>query len=68
MLTATTTVTSDYNGEDVSCFGSTDGSAIVNPTGGTGSYDYLWDAATENQTTFFSLSFFTNFHINTGDL
>tara|TARA_B100001142_G_scaffold327027_1_gene383725 strand:- start:3828 stop:7907 length:4080 start_codon:yes stop_codon:yes gene_type:complete len=27
---------------DVSCFGLTDGQAIVNPSGGTGPYQYLW--------------------------
>jgi hypothetical protein len=41
-LTATAAVTSDYNGADISCFGETDGSASVTPTGGTTPYSYLW--------------------------
>jgi gliding motility-associated-like protein len=35
-------VTSDYNGQDVSCFQSTDGSVTVNSTGGTPGYTYAW--------------------------
>lgn len=35
-------VTSDYNGEDVSCFGSSDGTGEVIATGGTGTLSYLW--------------------------
>lgn len=35
-------VTSNYNGSDVSCFGSTDGSLTVVPTGGTPTYFYQW--------------------------
>ncbi|MEM8906587.1 MAG: hypothetical protein AAGD05_01970, partial [Bacteroidota bacterium] len=35
-------VTSNYNGEDVSCPGATDGSAYVTTTGGIGNYTYLW--------------------------
>jgi large repetitive protein len=50
-LDAITSVTSDYNGEDISCNGFTDGSAEVNPTDGTPPYTYLWDAAAGNQTT-----------------
>jgi hypothetical protein len=33
---------SDYNGFDVSCFGSSDGSIDVTINGGTIPYDYLW--------------------------
>ncbi|MCB5280199.1 MAG: SprB repeat-containing protein, partial [Candidatus Cloacimonetes bacterium] len=50
-LDATTAVTSDYNGQDVSCNGFTDGSAEAIPTDGTPPYTYLWDASTGNQTT-----------------
>jgi gliding motility-associated-like protein len=39
-------VTSDYNGQDVSCFQSTDGSITVETTGGTPGYTYEWAAAT----------------------
>lgn len=35
-------VSSDYNGEDVSCYGSTDGSLTVSQTGGTPGYTYSW--------------------------
>ncbi len=38
--------------EDSKCAGSTDGSAnITNIVGGTSPYDYVWDAAANNQTT-----------------
>ena len=39
---ATASVTSNYNGADISCNGSSDGSALVSATGGTGSYTFLW--------------------------
>ena len=42
LLTAIPSVTSDYNGQDVSCFGSTDGSVTVAPNGGTPGYTYIW--------------------------
>jgi gliding motility-associated-like protein len=42
LLTGPATVTSDYNGQDVSCFLSTDGSVTVDPTGGTPGYTYTW--------------------------
>jgi gliding motility-associated-like protein len=51
VLTATTSVTSDYNGQDVSCNSAADGSAIVNAIGGTTSYSYLWSASAGNQIT-----------------
>ena len=35
-------VTSDYNGADVSCFGSTDGAITVDLVGGTPAYTYTW--------------------------
>lgn len=50
-ISATTAVTSNYNGQDVSCFGATDGSADVIPSGGTPGYSYQWDAAAGNQAT-----------------
>ncbi|MFN4257627.1 MAG: SprB repeat-containing protein, partial [Saprospiraceae bacterium] len=34
-LTSTTAVTSDYNGQDVSCNGASDGAVSVTPAGGT---------------------------------
>ncbi len=44
-LVASTSVTSNYNGEDVSCFGSNNGSASVTVTGGTGVYTYTWSTS-----------------------
>jgi large repetitive protein len=41
-ITLTTNVTSDYNGQDVSCVGSTNGSGVVNPLGGAVPYSYEW--------------------------
>ncbi len=35
-------VSSDYNGEDISCMGASDGEATVRPTGGKSPYSYLW--------------------------
>ncbi len=40
---ATAYVSSNYNGSDVSCPGSTNGSASVNVIGGVLPYNYLWD-------------------------
>ena len=41
-ILANLTVSSNYNGQDISCFGSTDGELTSSPTGGDGSYSYLW--------------------------
>lgn len=35
-------VTSNYNGQDISCNGFTDGEVTITPSGGSGSYTYLW--------------------------
>jgi gliding motility-associated-like protein len=37
---------SNYSGFDISCRGYSTGSALAQPTGGTGSYSYLWYSAT----------------------
>lgn len=50
LLTSTTSVTSDYNGEDISCAGAADGEATAVPSGGAPPYSYLWDANAGNQT------------------
>ena len=50
-VTATTSVISSYNGQDISCFASCDGSAQVFPSGGTSPYSYQWAANANNQTT-----------------
>ncbi|MEN9700236.1 MAG: hypothetical protein RLZZ301_1434, partial [Bacteroidota bacterium] len=41
-LIATLQITSDYNGQDISCFGYTDGSIASTVTGGTAPYSYSW--------------------------
>lgn len=38
-----TSITSNFNGVAISCFGENDGSAIVNVSGGSGNYTYLWN-------------------------
>ncbi|HQP04620.1 MAG TPA: gliding motility-associated C-terminal domain-containing protein, partial [Bacteroidales bacterium] len=50
-VTATISVTSDYFGQDISCYSNSDGSAIVNPTGGTIPYTYQWSISAGSQTT-----------------
>ncbi len=48
-INASTTVTSDYNGEDVSCNGSSDGEITITSTGGTGTaYTYMFATANYN--------------------
>ena len=49
-LSASTAVTSDYNGEDISCFGAADGSASVTPTGATPTYTYSWSNGSTSAT------------------
>ena len=41
-ITATANITSNYNGEDISCFGGNDGTAFANASGGTGTITYAW--------------------------
>ncbi len=41
-LNSSATITSDYNGQDISCFGAMDGSAQVTANGGTLPYTFLW--------------------------
>ncbi|MDI1355199.1 MAG: choice-of-anchor L domain-containing protein [bacterium] len=55
LLTATAVVTSDYNGQQIRCYGLSNGSAISAASGGTGSYSYLW-STTPSQTTAASFS------------
>lgn len=45
---ATAAITSNYNGEDISCPTSTDGQITVTATGGTGAYTYKLDQAPLN--------------------
>lgn len=41
-ITTTTTITSDYNGSDISCYGIADGAANVTVSGGIAPYTYQW--------------------------
>jgi len=50
LLVASAAVSSDYNGQDISCFGANDGEAQVNGSGGTGSYSYHWSNGQTSQT------------------
>jgi len=42
-LAAPVAVISNYNGEDISCNGGSDGEAAVTPVGGTPAYTYSWN-------------------------
>ncbi len=44
--TVSTSVISDYNGQDISCHGASDGVIIAQGSGGTAPYTYLWDNPT----------------------
>lgn len=50
LLVASTSVTSNWNGANVSCPGSTNGSAAVSVSGGTAPFSYLW--SDDNNTVF----------------
>ncbi len=50
ILTTTPSVTSGYNGEDVSCFGASDGQIAANAANGTAPYSYTWNTAALNST------------------
>ena len=51
VISASASVTSNYNGQDISCFGNDDGQATATATGGALPYTYLWGAAAGSQTT-----------------
>ncbi|MFK7950567.1 MAG: gliding motility-associated C-terminal domain-containing protein, partial [Saprospiraceae bacterium] len=42
-ITATTTVTTDYNGFNISCFGENDATANTTVSGGVPTYNYVWN-------------------------
>ena len=42
VLAVSAAVSTNYNGEDVSCNGATDGAILATPSGGTGTYTYEW--------------------------
>ena len=48
---ADATVTSDYNGYNVSCAGGSDGVALATGSGGVGGFAYLWSASAGSQAT-----------------
>lgn len=62
-LNLITLITSDYNGQNVSCYESTDGSINVSTMGGTPNYTYSW--ANIDGTTLGSNSALTNVGIGT---
>ena len=46
---ASATATSNYSGFNISCFGLSNGSATVTPSGGTAPYSYLWSTGATTQ-------------------
>jgi gliding motility-associated-like protein len=48
VVTAVTSITSDYNGQDISCFGASDGSVTVVGGGGVPAFNYQWTDALNN--------------------
>ncbi|HQL70792.1 MAG TPA: gliding motility-associated C-terminal domain-containing protein, partial [Bacteroidales bacterium] len=48
-MVSTISVTSDYNGQDISCNGESDGSAEVVVSGGIGPYTYTWSVSAGSQ-------------------
>ncbi|MAP01589.1 MAG: hypothetical protein CMD01_02070, partial [Flavobacteriales bacterium] len=51
ILAANTSVISNYNGQDISCFGACDGAVEVIPIGGTSPYTYQWSVNANSQNT-----------------
>jgi hypothetical protein len=48
--TTTASVTSNYNGAQISCFGSSDGSVTATPAGGVSPYSFVWSTTGTTQT------------------
>jgi gliding motility-associated-like protein len=42
VLTSAAAITSNYNGQNISCFGASNGTASVTPAGGTTPYSFSW--------------------------
>jgi gliding motility-associated-like protein len=55
VLTSNASVTSNFNGTNISCNGATDGSAQVSGAGGVGPYTFLWNTS-DTSTTIANLS------------
>jgi SprB repeat len=53
-ISATAAVTSNFNGRDISCAGSTNGSITVNASGGTGTLQYSRDGTTYQSSNVFT--------------
>ena len=51
-LFVSASITSNYNGENVSCFGSDDGSVFAKATGGVGTISYAWSSGQNSQSAF----------------
>ncbi|ELR68671.1 hypothetical protein C900_05934 [Fulvivirga imtechensis AK7] len=49
-VSGTLSISSNYNGEDVSCFGASDGEITVSASGGNGTYSYLLSGIPGNTT------------------
>ena len=49
VLEVATDVESDYHGEEITCFGNDDGSAIALPSGGVAPYTYQWSNNTDTE-------------------
>jgi gliding motility-associated-like protein len=49
LLTASSNVTTNFNGFGVSCFGSTNGAISVTPGGGSPGYTYVWNTGSTNE-------------------
>lgn len=49
-LTASSAITSNYNGFHLSCYGAADGEVTVSPSGGTPPYSYQWNNGWISQT------------------
>jgi len=47
-LSINTSITSNYNGADISCHSSCDGEAIVTVSGGSGAFAFLWSNGSTN--------------------
>ncbi|MGZ3941018.1 MAG: T9SS type B sorting domain-containing protein [Bacteroidia bacterium] len=66
VLTSSITITSNYNGNNISCFGYNDGSLTLAVNGGTPAYTYAWNNGSSSQ----NLSSLTagNYHVVITDL
>ncbi|MFH2096752.1 MAG: PKD domain-containing protein [Bacteroidota bacterium] len=55
-VTASVIITSNYNGEDISCFGASNGSVDLSASGGSGTYTYSWSGPGGYTSTFQDIS------------